>query len=74
MRIVEVIKKPKENTINLIRRFTKKVRSTGILRTVRSQRYFKRHDSDFKLKARALKKLERRAEYEKMKKLGKIPE
>lgn len=74
MQIVEVTKKPKENTINLIRRFTKKVRSTGILRSARSQRYFQRKDSDFKLKARALKKLERRAEYERMRKLGKIPD
>ncbi len=74
MRIVEVIKKPKENAMGLIRRFTKKVRSTGILRTVRSNRYYQRHDSDYKLKCRALKKIERRDEYEKMKKLGKIPE
>lgn len=74
MRIVEVTRKPKENSINLIRRFTRRVRGTGILRTVRSQRYYQRSDSAFKTKARALKKLERRAEYEKMKKLGKIPD
>lgn len=71
---VEVTKNNNENSINLIRRFTKRVRGSGILPRMRGIVYYKRQDSDYRKKQRALNSIERREEIEKLKKLGKMPE
>ena len=39
----EVQKKPNENSQNLIRRFTRRVQGTGLVRRVRSVRYAERN-------------------------------
>jgi len=70
---IEVKKSPNENTPSLIRRFTKRVQGSSILRLVRSKRYASRLESKFKKKKNALKKMARREEVAKLKKLGKIP-
>ena len=70
----EVTKNNNENTTSLIRRFTKKVQGAGILRRVRSIRYFERDNSHFKKKAQRLRKIERQAEYEQLYKQGKVEE
>jgi ribosomal protein S21 len=69
----EVKKNSNENTVNLIRRFTKRVQSAGVLARVRSIRWSKRKPSRFKAKKSALVVLAKRKEYEWLKKLGKLP-
>ena len=71
---VEVKKNPNENSISLIRRFTKRVQGAGIIPRVRSIRWSARKDSDLRKKKSALVVLEKRAEYKLLKKLGKLPE
>lgn len=72
--IAEVKKQGSESAAALIRRFTKRVQSTQALVKVREERYHERKMSKLKLKRRALVSLEKQATYERMKKLGKIPE
>ncbi|MCW9054655.1 MAG: 30S ribosomal protein S21 [Candidatus Pacebacteria bacterium] len=69
---VEVTKKNNENITNLIRRFTKRMQGSGVLRRVRKIRYWDRPASDFKKKQTALRKMGRREEFEKLYKQGKI--
>jgi ribosomal protein S21 len=69
---VEVTKNNTENTTSLIRRFTKRVQGSGVLPRVRSIRYFKRADSDFKKKKQTLRKIERKGAFEELYKLGKV--
>ncbi len=71
---VEVIKNNNENTVSLIRRFTKKVRSAGVLKRVRSIRYNQRDLSPSVRKKQALKRIEKTAEITKLQKLGKLVE
>lgn len=71
--IVEVKKNNNENAISLIRRFTKRVQGSGVLRRVRGLRWAERKQSPFKTKKSALVVLAKRREYELLKKLGKLP-
>lgn len=71
---IEVIKNNHENDMNIIRRFTKKVRNAGILPRVRSIRYNNRAISKYIKKKETLKKIGRREEIKKLIKLGKLPE
>jgi ribosomal protein S21 len=68
----EVTKAMNESTSNLMRRFTRRVRSSGILQKVRGLRFYQRSDSSLRLKRRALRNIERREEIKRLKKLGKI--
>lgn len=72
--VIEVKKNSNESSVNLIRRFTKRVQGAGIIRRVRSIRWASRTQSPFKAKKSALVKLARRKEYEHLKKMGKLPE
>ena len=72
--IAEVKKQGNESPAALIRRFTKRVQSTQALMRVREERYFQRKLSKLKTKRRALVSLDKRKTYERLKKLGKIPE
>ena len=72
--IAEVKKQGSESAAALIRRFTKRVQSTQALVKVRQERYHQRKMSKLKTKRRALVGLAKREEFEKLKKLGKIPE
>ncbi|MFH1402061.1 MAG: hypothetical protein ABIG87_00360 [Patescibacteria group bacterium] len=72
---VEVVKKnSNENDANIIRRFTKKVRNSGILSRVRSIRYNNRKISKYIRKKATLQSIARREEIKKLIKLGKMPE
>ena len=68
----EVTKAGTETTISTIRKFSRKVRSSGIVRTVRDKRYFVRGASRIVKKKRALKYIERRKEHHRLWKEGKI--
>lgn len=69
---VEVTKNPNENPGSLLRRFSRKIQESGIIPKVKGKRYAKRKTSKLSAKAGALKKINRRAEVEKLKKLGKM--
>ncbi|MCK4918374.1 MAG: hypothetical protein KAS02_01140 [Candidatus Pacebacteria bacterium] len=72
---IEITKKnSNENDMNMIRRFTKKVRNSGILPRVRSIRYNNRKVSKFIKKKEALQGIAKREEIKRMIKLGKLPE
>lgn len=71
---VEVQKNNNENNATLLRRFSKRMQSSGILRRVKSERYNDRLPSDYTKKKRKLKSLRRHEEVAKLIKLGKMAE
>ncbi|MEI6480664.1 MAG: hypothetical protein WCO12_04105 [bacterium] len=68
---IEVSKTGNENNGTILKRFTKKVQDAGVLPRVRGIRYNERSLSPFKVKKARLKSLGRKAEIEKLLKLGK---
>ena len=70
--VIEVRKNPNENNSSVLRRFSRKIQESGIIRKVKSSRYNLRKESKLKAKKSALKRLDRRKEIEKLKKLGKM--
>ena len=71
---VQVEKNNNESSANVIRRFTKRVQGSGIITRMRKNRYYARTKSSNVRKMARLKKLDKKAEYEKQLKLGKIQE
>jgi ribosomal protein S21 len=71
---VEVINNGKENSLSILRRFTKKVQRAGILPRVRSLRYSSRNISEYVKKKRTLKHLKQRDFVLEQIKLGKMAE
>jgi hypothetical protein len=69
---VEVERGANETSASVVRRFTRRTQAAGILNRVRKLRYHTRNQSKYKQKVRALKVLERRAEVDKLIKLGKM--
>lgn len=70
---VSVNKNQGENSISLIRRFSRKVQGSGIIPRVRSLRFSDRIQSHFKVKQRALKGIDRRKVMAELVKMGKAP-
>ncbi len=70
----EVVRTGNENSVNLIRRFTKKVQGSGVLPRVRSIRYASRKASEYVKKKKTLKVLKRREEVADLIKMGKMSE
>ena len=71
---VEVTKNNNESSANVIRRFTKRVQGAGIVPKVRGARYYSRTKSRNVQREAKLKKLEKKATYDKLVKLGKVQE
>jgi len=69
---VDIKKTKNDNNLGLLRKFSRKVKISGVLQKKRSLRYFDRTDSDFKKKANALTKIEKRKDYEQKEKMGLI--
>ena len=69
--IIEVKKNSNENNASILRRFQRKIQESGIIHKVKGSRYNERKESKLKIKAGALKRLGRRKEIEKLRKLGK---
>lgn len=67
---VDIKKTKNDNNLGLLRKFSRKMKVSGVLRKKRSLRYFDRVMSDFKKKANALNKLGKKAEYEMKEKMG----
>jgi len=70
--IIEVKKNPNENNASVLRRFSRRIQESGIIRSVKANRYSIRKESKLKVKKGALKKIERRREIEHLKKMGKM--
>lgn len=70
--VIEVKKTGSESSASVMRRFSRRVRESGIIKHVKSNRYNDRKLSDFVMKKNALKRIEKGQEYAKLKKLGKI--
>ena len=70
--VIEVRKNPNENNASVLRRFSRRIQESGIIRKVKSARYNLRKESKLKVKKSALKKMSRRKEIEKLRKLGKM--
>lgn len=71
---VEIQKNPNENSSSVMRRFTKRMQSSGVLQRVRGLRYFNRPLSKATSKNKKLRSIERRAKFQEDLKLGKVKE
>jgi ribosomal protein S21 len=69
---VEIKKTGNENNITILRKFSKRVQSAGILQRVRSKRYSNRNMSEAVKKKRTLKSILRREEVHELIKMGKL--
>ncbi|OGJ03550.1 hypothetical protein A3G06_01780 [Candidatus Nomurabacteria bacterium RIFCSPLOWO2_12_FULL_46_14] len=70
--IIEVRKNPNENNQSVLRRFSRRMQESSIIQKVKGSRYSERKASKLKIKKSALKRIRRRVEIEKLRKLGKI--
>ncbi|MEI6494651.1 MAG: hypothetical protein WCO03_01155 [bacterium] len=69
---IEVKRTTGESTSNMLRRFSKRVQGSGNLRKVKGKRYSSRTQSTLKIKRSALKRLEKSASIDRLRKLGKM--
>lgn len=67
---IEVEKGQNENSLSLLRRFTKRVQDAGVLKRVRSIRYSSRAISENVKRKKTLKLLTRKEEIARLAKLG----
>jgi ribosomal protein S21 len=70
--VIEVRKNPNENNASVLRRFSRKIQESNIIQKVKNNRYNERKESKLKVKKSALKRMGRRKEIEKLRKLGKV--
>ncbi len=70
--VIEIKKNPNENNASVLRRFSRKIQESGIIQKVKGSRYNERKESKLKTKKSTLKRLGRRKEIEKLRKLGKV--
>ncbi len=69
---ISLKKKERESSASLLKRFTQKVRTSGIIPRVKGIRYYERELSELVRKQGALKKISKKAVQERLRKLGKI--
>ncbi|MCD6500911.1 30S ribosomal protein S21 [bacterium] len=69
---LRVNRQGRESAQSLIRRFTQKIKKSGILLEARKRQFRQRAKSKQLKKKSALRREKKRQEYEKLKKLGKI--
>ncbi len=70
--VIEVRKNPNENNASVLRRFSRRIQESNIIQKVKGNRYNERKESKLKIKKSALKRMGKRKENEKLRKLGKI--
>ena len=63
-----------ESNLGLLKRFNRRVQGIGLVRKVRANQYKQRPLSVYKQKKRALKRLEKIGQIERLRKLGKLPD
>ncbi len=66
----EIKKQERETTLSLIRRFTRRVRESGVLNRARKGRFYLRNRSETVKKRSALRRIEAKKEYEKAEKFA----
>jgi len=69
---MEIKRKPKENIAMLLRRFTQKVRESGILVEAKKAQFHRKKPSRGQRRKSALEREKRRRERIKLKKLGRL--
>lgn len=72
--MIHIKRKEKETTESLIRRFSRRVQQSGVLRQVRKLRYRAEEKSKPARRSEALYKVKIRKEIDRLKKLGKFDE
>jgi ribosomal protein S21 len=72
--VVQVKRKDNEGSESLIRRFSRKVRESGVLLQAQKVRFYQRKKSKRRAREEAKRKSELTAEYERKVKLGEIDE
>ena len=72
--MIQVKRKERDTAESLIRRFSRRVQQSGVLRQVRKQRFHVEEQSRDKRRAEALYKVKIRKEINRLKKLGKFDE
>ena len=70
--VIEVKKNANENNASVLRRFSRRIQESNIIQKVKGNRYNKREESKLKIKKSAIRRITRRKEVEKLRKLGKI--
>ncbi len=70
--MIEVQRKENESTSSLIRRFTQRLQQSGNLMRVRAVQFKTRPKSSLSKKKKALERISRRKEMQRLYKLGKI--
>lgn len=70
--IIEDSRQGNESGANLLRRFSRRVKDSNIIREVRNNRYDSRKPSTLVTKRSALRRIAKQAEILKLRKLGKI--
>lgn len=71
---VTVKRNKNENNASVLKRFTRKVQSSGVLSKVRSIRYLEREPSTYVRKKKKLNSIKRKEGIQELIKLGKMPE
>lgn len=69
---IEIKKQGRETSQNLLRRFSSRIRKSGILVRARRNRYRQKPQNFYSRKVAALRREELRKKYEELKKLGKL--
>lgn len=70
--MIQVIQQKQETTLNLLKRFSRKVRQSGHILRFKNTQFKKRRKSALRKKTEALTRLKRREKMNKLYKLGKI--
>lgn len=68
---VKITKEKRDNNANLLKKFTGKVKESGIIPRVKSIRYAERNTSPYVKKTQRLKSIKNKAQFEELVKLGK---
>ena len=71
---IQIKKNTRETSQSLVRRFSRRIQQSGVLRRARNIRFTKRNKSDQLKKKTVLRKQELKKEYQLLEKLGKEPE
>lgn len=72
--VVEIKSGPGEAPLSVLRKFSRRINESNILRSVRGKRFYKRTPSDYTKKTSALARIKNRTERTKLFKLGKLKE
>lgn len=72
--MVDVKRKRGESFESMLRRFSRRLQLSGKIRQAKKIRFYKGEKSKSELKKSALRRLELQRHFDKLKKLGKLPE